>query len=1042
MIRLRGLGQCTLEVGDTRLLPAAETLFATALYLVLEGGRPIARRVLMEVLWPTVSERRAAHSLRQVLYRLNGLGAGLRCERMDVLLPAHRLEADCAALLATHDSVELERLAASDLGEFLPGYSPQISAAYAEWLEAYRDRVHSAIRRAFQAGISARRARGDWHGAEALAARCLAIDPLNEEATIAVAESAMAQRSRGEALSVLETFLRDVGGIECEPQFTAAVLRERIAEEFQTDIIPVRSASQTGRESEMAELHHALRLAIGSRGSAYLIWGETGIGKTRLVNEMATAARAQKVRVVQVGCQPHDERRPLSVFVDLVPKLLLMSGSLGCAPESMKYLKRLVEHDPNQTTLSADSSDAEVLFSKVCHSLFDLFDAVSGEGPLLLIVEDAHWLDRMSWELLGDLTAWVGTRQVLLLITSRTEENKDRFTRAEQRVPMGLPLRPLRDEASRQLLDQVIKGMAREGNERFCDWCVSSSGGNPYYLIELALHGAWDGEQYLAPATLDKLVAQRLAGLSMLSHRTLQACCSLGKFSTLERVERVLGARTMELMDSLEDLERRGLIQSDGTRVISKHDLLTKATLSRLSGAARLLMDRRVAEVLEGEATDLSSTALLWECAEHWQGAGEVDRAIRLLRSCARHSVEIGLPAEAARTLARATRISRSSGERLKLANERIHALHLAGEWDELETVILETNRLLRQEGSGESQHTDLELLLFQARWRISPDNGDLLRSAIRCVKSTAASMSHRIRAGTWAIMLADNLCDTKSADTVHVTLRELAHGDAVREVDKVYFEMVYHCAFGDPRQAAISATRLVEISEQCTNIAERVKYLTHAAASFRCDDQAARAIEVASKAVAISEKAGMKSHVASTANQIAATYLTLDDLGAAKAWHSRATAFLDSKLDSPTRSSLLSTGAEIALKEGRLNDASKLIDEGEAALGAGRCLRSMARLAAFRWHVRLLKAEEKPTDPVLTELRKLHVRTRDATQQDLFAAVLAQLYQWRGRSAEGVELLKQYLENHRRVRGPLSAEMKDACALLGVDPDLRRSGC
>src|SRR6185437_11422003 len=120
----------------------------------------------------------------------------------------------------------------------------------------------------------------------------------------------------------------------------------RIAEEFQTDIIPVRSASQTGREPEMAELHQALRLAIGSRGSAYVIWGETGIGKTRLVNEMATAARAQKVRVVQVGCQPHDERRPLSVFVDLVPKLLLMSGSLGCAPDSMKYLRRLTEHDP------------------------------------------------------------------------------------------------------------------------------------------------------------------------------------------------------------------------------------------------------------------------------------------------------------------------------------------------------------------------------------------------------------------------------------------------------------------------------------------------------------------------------------------------------------------------------------------------------------------------------------------------------------------------------------------------------------------------
>jgi len=347
---------------------------------------------------------------------------------------------------------------------------------------------------------------------------------------------------------------------------------------------------------------------------------------------------------------------------------------------------------------------------------------------------------------------------------------------------------------------------------------------------------------------------------------------------------------------------------------------------------------------------------------------------------------------------------------------------------------------LLRQEGLGETSHTDLELLLFQVRWRISPDNGDLLRSALRCVKSNTAALSHRVRAGTWALMLADNLCDSKSADTVHVTLRELAHGNGVGEVDRVYFEMVYHCAFGDPRQAATYAARLVGIAEQCTNVAEKVKYLTHAAASFRCDDQASRSIEVASLAAAISEKAGMKNHVASTANQIAATYLTLEDLAAAKMWHSRGTAFLDSRLDSPTRSSLLSTGAEIALREGRLADASRLIDEAEAALGAGRCLRSMARLAAFRWHVRLQKGKEKPSDPILTELRKLHIRTRNATQQDLFAAVLARLYKWRGRDAEGIEVLTQYLESHRRIRGALGVELKDACALLGVDPNLRRS--
>ena len=1025
MIRLRGLGQCTLEVGDTRLLPAAETMFATALYLVLEGGKPIGRRALMEVLWPTVSERRAAHSLRQVLYRLNGLGAGLRCERMDVLLPAHSMETDCAVLLATHDSVELERLAAGDLAEFLPGYSPQISAAYAEWLEAYRDRVHSAIRRTLQAGISTRRARGDWHGAELLAARCLAIDPLNEEATIAVAESAMAQRSRGEALSVLDTFLRDAGGVEREPYMPAAVLRERIADEARPNFIPVRTVAQTGREQEMAELEQALQLAIGSRGSTCLIWGETGIGKTRLVNEFAKNARTHHVRVVQVGCQPHDERRPLSVFVDLVPKLLELPGSLGCTPESMTYLKRLVEHDPKVTTLSPDSGDAELLFSNVCHSLFDLFDAVSGEGPLLLVMEDAHWLDRMSWEVLGDLTAWAATRQVLVLLTSRVEEVARRHAGGVRLPPLTLPLRPLRHEAARQLLDRVITGMARERNERFRDWCISSCGGNPYYLIELALHGAWDGEQYFAPATLDQLVAQRLSGLSPLSYRTLQASCSLGKFSTLERLERVLGARSMELMDSLEDLERRGLIESDGTRVISMHDLLTQAALSRLTAAARALMDRRVAQVLESDAGLSSSIAMMWECSEHWKRAGEIDRAIDLLRTCALHALEIGMPAEAARTLASAASLARSNEEKLEIADQQIQALHLAGSWNALESLTLDTMRLRKQIHLAESQHTDLELLLFQSRWRISRNDSMLLKQALKCVLDDTASAAHRVRVATWVLMLADNSCNVGTAHQVFTCITPLLLVSEIEACDRIYFELVYHCAFGEPPRAARAAAALLSITETNPDAGIRVRNLSHAAIAYRANNEMPRAIECASHAVELAEKKGMRNFAAAAANQIASIYLTLDNIDLAKKWNSRADEFLGKQTDALSRSAILSNAAEIALREGRLDDAADLIKQSEIASDHDHSVRATARFVSFRWHLRVLRGHAAPSTRNLADLVRLHERTRKSSHQDLFVAVLFRLFELRGRREEGKKLVIAYLSEHRRVKWPLSVELR-----------------
>ena len=78
MLRLKSLGQTLIEADDARLTPAAETVFATALYLILEAGRRVERDELTRMLWPGVSEAQAQHGLRQVLYRLKTLGATAR----------------------------------------------------------------------------------------------------------------------------------------------------------------------------------------------------------------------------------------------------------------------------------------------------------------------------------------------------------------------------------------------------------------------------------------------------------------------------------------------------------------------------------------------------------------------------------------------------------------------------------------------------------------------------------------------------------------------------------------------------------------------------------------------------------------------------------------------------------------------------------------------------------------------------------------------------------------------------------------------------
>jgi len=75
-----------------------------------------------------------------------------------------------------------------------------------------------------------------------------------------------------------------------------------------------------------------------------------------------------------------------------------------------------------------------------------------------------------------------------------------------------------------------------------------------------------------------------------------------------------------------------------------------------------------------------------------------------------------------------------------------------------------------------------------------------------------------------------------------------------------------------------------------------------------------------------------------------------------------------------------------------------------------------------LRCHVRLLKSEEKPTDPVLTELRKVPCALMMLLRRIPLRQLWPNSYEWRGRVADAVDLLKQYLQNHRQIRRPVSA--------------------
>ncbi|HEX3159289.1 MAG TPA: AAA family ATPase, partial [Gemmatimonadaceae bacterium] len=652
IVRLRALGECAIEIGVRRLGPDAERAFAVLLLLVLAGGRPLSRRWVLDLLWPGAPDELRRHNLRQTFYKLRQYGVTLDGDRQSIVLAADGVLSDLDVLLgaaAESDETLLDEQA--PFGVFLAGYVPQFSPPFAAWLDEQRDLAHGRLRRALLAVLLDRRRRGAWHDVERMARRVLVLDPLNEEATLALAEATALAGSKSAAIGILDTYVAELGVAGADIRLPATVLRRRIAERLQLPpSLAAGEACFVGRRNTMALLHQQLQSAKSASGRACLLWGDTGMGKSRALSEFGKLAVLEGARVEVVGCHSRDEHHPLSVFMDLVPPLLALPGAIGCSPETLGYLRRLTEHDPAVDTPSPDTGEAELLFARVRQALFDLIDAVTGECCVVLGIEDVHWLDNVSWQVLEELMGWCASRRLLVVLTAR-----------DPRVLAGPPRRrtdgllvhrlpALHDAEALTLLSAVLGGDVSAMSRAFRDWCVHLAEGNPFFLRALAVHWLETGEMHV-PTSLRVLVDERVDRLDAHALRALQACAVLGKNSTLERLAAVLEHRRYELLKSLSALEEQGLLASDGPRVPAKHELVAHAALSRLPDAARHLLHRLAAQTLEDEIKGAQAAALLWDCARHWQEAGEAGRALDLVRWCATRLVEVGLPGDAAEAL-------------------------------------------------------------------------------------------------------------------------------------------------------------------------------------------------------------------------------------------------------------------------------------------------------------------------------------------------------------------------------------------------------
>jgi DNA-binding CsgD family transcriptional regulator/tetratricopeptide (TPR) repeat protein len=396
----------------------------------------------------------------------------------------------------------------------------------------------------------------------------------------------------------------------------------------------VASPTFIGRIEELQILEAARRRAVNGEPAVVLVGGEAGVGKTRLVAELAARCAADGIRVLGGGCVPvGDGALPYAPIVEALRALVTDLG-IGTVRElvgpSWPELGRLLPAlgEPDRTGTPERAAQARLF-----ELLLGLLGRLGGQASMVLVVEDLHWADQSTCDLLAFLVRNLRRERVLVVVTYRNDEP------GQQRL--GPYLAELDRGGSAQRLELPRLDQAQTGAQlvgilgtaapaELVDTVFARSAGNPYFTEELlAVVRAGSG---MLPATVRDLLRGRVQAVSQAAQEVLGVVAVAGRQISHRLLAAVAGVDDQTLLAALREAVGSQLLVTtpagDGYDV--RHALLREVIDADLLPGERIRLHAGLAQALteQPRLAGVSPAVAAAEVAAHWDAAHEPDRAL------------------------------------------------------------------------------------------------------------------------------------------------------------------------------------------------------------------------------------------------------------------------------------------------------------------------------------------------------------------------------------------------------------------------------
>lgn len=416
--------------------------------------------------------------------------------------------------------------------------------------------------------------------------------------------------------------IRDFNSVLTEPfPLETAEIRESF----------LQAATFVGRSDELTCLEDALKYTLQGKGSAWLVGGESGVGKSRLIEEIRIRAMVEGALVLR-GQGVADGGVPYRLWRDALRRLVLAANVNDFQASILKQFIPDIEQLLERPIPDAQEMKGLEAQQRLFNTISELFQ--SHDHPTVIILEDLHWASE-SLDILKMLIPFTSDLPLLIIASYRNDERPelaDILSEAQL-----LPLHRLNKTAMSDLSTSILGNAGRQ--PEVLELLQRESEGNVFFLVEVVRVLAEEAgllenvgraglPETVFAGGIEKIIRRRLSQIPDSAHNLLEVAAIAGRHVNLNLLQNIastyLSEANIDIDQWVQDCTNASILDLQEGQWRFAHDKLREGMLLEIKDTSRPTLHQWIAETIESTSIDPILNAI--NLAHHWRGAGNIEK--------------------------------------------------------------------------------------------------------------------------------------------------------------------------------------------------------------------------------------------------------------------------------------------------------------------------------------------------------------------------------------------------------------------------------